>query len=90
MQLSSSLGTTLAERRMALRMSREQAAITLPSAEEPETASSLPSVRRALGNDARGSDPVVSEGPVEGGDDDEADAEPLDEDDFYADALEDV
>ncbi|WP_307671895.1 helix-turn-helix domain-containing protein [Streptomyces sp. V4I2] len=79
------LGTTLAERRMALRLSREQASLDLPSTEEP---SSLPSVRRALGHDrATEVEPEVWE-DVEGGDDDEADD--LDDDGFYADALEDV
>ncbi|WP_406495738.1 transposase [Streptomyces sp. NBC_00846] len=86
------LGTTLAERRMVLRLSREQAAIELPQTEE-ETVVSLPSVRKALG---QAKDPEVpAEGPlaegVEMGDDDEADLEDLAaEDDFYADALEDV
>ncbi|MFD7497793.1 helix-turn-helix domain-containing protein [Streptomyces sp. NPDC059832] len=83
------LGTTLAERRMALRLSREQAAIELPET-EAETVISLPSVRQALG---AGSDPVEPERPEPGevGDDDEVDLEDLaGEDDFYADALEDV
>ncbi|MFJ8310192.1 MULTISPECIES: helix-turn-helix domain-containing protein [unclassified Streptomyces] len=84
------LGTTLAERRMALRLSREQAAIELP-ATEVETVVSLPSVRKALGQD---DEPVECEAPepvVEMGDDDEADLEDLaEENDFYADALEDV
>lgn len=84
------LGTTLAERRMALRLSREQAAIELP--ETDESVVSLPSVRRALG-DKEGSsheEPEEME-PAETGDDDEADFEVLvEEDDFYADALEDV
>ncbi|MEU7148188.1 helix-turn-helix domain-containing protein [Streptomyces sp. NPDC045456] len=84
------LGTTLAERRMALRLSREQAAIELP--ESDESVISLPSVRKALG-DKEGSpheEPEEME-PAETGDDDEADFEVLvEEDDFYADALEDV
>ncbi|MHA7957306.1 helix-turn-helix domain-containing protein [Streptomyces sp. L500] len=86
------LGTTLAERRMALRLSREQAAIELPET-EPETVASLPSVRKALG---QGAEPAEHEvlGPepvVEVGDDDEADLEDFaDENAFYADALEDV
>ncbi|MFD6312013.1 helix-turn-helix domain-containing protein [Streptomyces nigra] len=84
------LGTTLAERRMALRLSREQAAIELPDADEPLAA--LPSVRRALGQDDE--TPALSPGEpeeAEAGDDDEADVEDLiGEDDFYADALEDV
>ena len=83
------LGTTLAERRMALRLSREQAALDLPRIDEPGAAA-LPSVRRALGHDARPAEPTVPEPTAEVGDDDEADVEPLDEDDFYADALDDV
>ena len=92
------LGTTLAERRMALRLSREQAAMDLPATEE-EAVVSLPSVRRALGSASQTAEP--EEPLVEGGDDDEADLEDLveeetslensgDEDDFYADTLEDV
>ncbi|MGW5868311.1 transposase [Streptomyces sp. NPDC055239] len=80
------LGTTLAERRMALRLSREQAAIELPPTAGPAPCS-LPSVRRALGHDQ--AQPVTREEPVEGGDDDEAD-EFLGGDGFYADALEDA
>jgi hypothetical protein len=83
------LGTTLTERRMALRLSREQAALELPPTGEPEAAA-LPSVRRALGHDPRPAEPTLPEPTAEMGDDDEADVEPLDEDDFYADALEDV
>ncbi|MEH0655041.1 hypothetical protein QA995_37575 [Streptomyces scabiei] len=69
---------------MALRLSREQAAIDLPDTGESEAAS-LPSVRRALGHEPR---PAASERlapAAEMGDDDETDV-----DDFYADALEDV
>ena len=83
------LGTTLTERRIALRLSREQAALDLPRTGDPETAA-LPSVRRALGEDPRPAEPPVAEQPLEAGDDDEADLGPADEDDFYADALEDV
>ncbi|WP_327245383.1 helix-turn-helix domain-containing protein [Streptomyces sp. NBC_01320] len=86
------LGTTLAERRMVLRLSREQAAIELPSTEE-ETVVSLPSVRTALGEAAEPEGPAENPLPesVEMGDDDEADLEDLAAaDDFYADALEDV
>ncbi|MFD8064213.1 transposase [Streptomyces cyaneofuscatus] len=80
------LGTTLAERRMALRMSRDQAApITLPHAEEPTVTAPRPSVRRALGDDASRPALEAAEEPVDSGDD-----EPLGDDDFYADALEDV
>ncbi|MEU8830247.1 Mu transposase C-terminal domain-containing protein [Streptomyces sp900116325] len=86
------LGTTLAERRMALRLSREQAAIELPETDE-EVVVSLPSVRKALGTQQPNPESDESE-PLEAletGDDDDADLEDLaDEDDFYADALEDV
>ncbi|MFI2507905.1 transposase [Streptomyces sp. NPDC018972] len=84
------LGTTLAERRMALRLSRDQAGIELPET-EAEIAVSLPSVRRALGGTET---PLRDEGmqaAPETGDDDEADFDGLDDDgDYYADALEDV
>ncbi|CAG6399036.1 hypothetical protein SCOCK_80191 [Actinacidiphila cocklensis] len=86
------LGTTLAERRMALRLSREQAAIELPETDE-EVVVSLPSVRKALGTQQPNPEPEEPElpGALETGDDDDADLEDLaDEDDFYADALEDV
>lgn len=83
------LGTTLAERRMALRLSREQAAIELPETQR-EAVVSLPSVRKALGAEPEAPEPEQPELP-EGGDDDEADVDDLaGEDDFYADALEDV
>ncbi|MYX14979.1 DDE-type integrase/transposase/recombinase [Streptomyces sp. SID8374] len=86
------LGTTLVERRMVLRLAREQAAIELPATEE-ESVVSLPSVRKALGQ-AEALEGQVEEllpESVEMGDDDEADLEDLAaEDDFYADALEDV
>ncbi|MFJ2815166.1 helix-turn-helix domain-containing protein [Streptomyces sp. NPDC087294] len=81
------LGTTLAERRMALRLSREQTVLELPEA-EAETVVSLPSVRRALsGTEALPQDEGMKAASETG--DDEADFEDLDED-FYADALEDV
>ncbi|MGW1786492.1 transposase [Streptomyces sp. NPDC002143] len=82
------LGTTLTERRMALRLSRQQAALELPRTGEPE-AGSLPSVRRALGEDPRPAELPVAEQTAEAGDD-EGDLGPVEEDDFYADALEDV
>ncbi|WP_425831670.1 transposase [Streptomyces fractus] len=84
------LGTTIAERRIALRLSREQAAIELPQSEE-ETIVSLPSVRKALGEAEEAAEPHESNTAAETGDDDEADLEDLaEEGDFYADALEDV
>ncbi|MFZ3595746.1 transposase [Streptomyces sp. BH104] len=84
------LGTTIAERRMALRLSREQAAIELPE-DEAETVVSLPSVRKALGQDEQTAAPQEPDTVMETGDDDENDLEDLaEDDDFYADALEDV
>jgi hypothetical protein len=78
------LGTTLAERRMALRLSREQAAIDLPDTGEPEAAS-LPSVCRVLHPEPSLAASETPERTAERGDVDETDV-----DDFYADALEDV
>lgn len=85
------LGTTLPERRMALRLSREQAAIELPQTEE-ETVVSLPSVRKALGQSTEREEPTDESlmAAPEMGDDDEADLEDGGNEDFYADALEDV
>ncbi len=90
------LGTTLAERRMALRISREQAAITVPDTDEPPV-SALASVHAALGQPTVGvAEPEQPERDQpaprtdEVGDDDAADCEEVDEDEFYADALEDV
>jgi hypothetical protein len=87
------LGTSVAERRMALRVSREQAAIELPVTAE-QAVSQLPSVRHVLEKSAAAGDSaaddeaneVMDEEPdlPQGDDDDE------DELDFYAEALEDV
>ncbi len=86
------LGTTLAERRMALRVSRQQATIDLPASEVEAT--SLPSVRKVLGTagDAAAGCPPPHDtsGHVDDGDDDSEDLPMLDDDDFYADALEDA
>ncbi|MFJ4513355.1 helix-turn-helix domain-containing protein [Streptomyces sp. NPDC088816] len=89
------LGTTRAERRMALRLARDQAAIALPETEATAVIS-LPSVRKALGHEADVAEPERPE-PMEVGDDDEADEIDTVElgaggpdDDFYVDALEDV
>jgi hypothetical protein len=89
------LGQTLPERRMALRLSRAQAAVDLPD-EQPQAVSGLPSVARVLAaavsaaSNERPAD--ATDGPgAEMGDDDADDLDALDaEDDFYADALEDV
>lgn len=86
------LGTTLPERRMALRLSREQAGIDLPVEREPAV-SGLPSVARVLAAAGSGDALADVEGePIaEMGDDDADDLYGLGaEEDFYADALEDV
>lgn len=84
------LGTTLAERRMALRLSREQAALDLPNT-EADTVASLPSVRKALGQDQESTGPASTDQVTQMGDDDEADLEDLaEETEFYADALGDA
>jgi transposase InsO family protein len=87
------LGTTLAERRMALRLSREQAALDLPT--QPQAVTSLPSVRRVLDapvDPPAPIEPAAADQVEEMGDDDIADE--FDDlpagNDFYADALEDV
>jgi hypothetical protein len=81
------LGTTLAERRAALRMSRQQAAFDLPRAGGP--AGLPPSVRHVLDRDEPGAATVEGQGPApEEGDDDAGDLD--DDEDFYAGALEDV
>lgn len=84
------LGTTLAERRMALRMSRQQAAFDFPAAADP--AALLPSARQALGAAGPATEPAGQEQiPETGDDDDDGDLDVMDADeDFYADALEDV
>ncbi|MFC9650155.1 hypothetical protein [Streptomyces sp. NPDC056937] len=92
------LGSTPAERLMALRLSREQA-IEFPEVGTQPVAD-LPSVRRALGGAVQQPQAEPEEiGNVEAGDDDAADFEDpaeledldlIDEDDFYATALKDV
>ncbi|MFJ4636372.1 hypothetical protein ACIP69_12125 [Streptomyces hygroscopicus] len=86
------LGTTLAERRMALRLSREQAAIDLPET-DAETPVSRLSVQQALGDREASTEfeVNVNEPVAEAGDDDNADLDdPENEDGFYAEALEDA
>ncbi|MFF0813318.1 Mu transposase C-terminal domain-containing protein [Streptomyces albogriseolus] len=78
------LGNSLAERRMALRLSREQAALDLPAIGTSSVVT-LPSVRRALGPLSPDQETPPDHGAPEGGDDDEADL-----DAFYADALDDA
>ena len=94
------LATTPAERRIALRLSREQKALDIP---DDASVASLPSVRKAL----KGTRPPTDDGAAgdtesqaqvpEMGDDDAEDLEMLEaeesalvDDDFYADALGDI
>ena len=85
-------GNHLAERRMALRLSRDAALIDLP--EPTDEITTLPSVARVL---ATASPPTqtakveeLQEPDPECGDDDDAGDLDADLDDFYADALEDA
>jgi transposase InsO family protein len=86
------LGSTLAERRMALRLSRETALID--EAETQDDVATLPSVARVLAtaqpSAAEDADETIAAPDPETGDDDVD--EDLDDDasDFYADALEDA
>ncbi|WP_151478224.1 TnsA-like heteromeric transposase endonuclease subunit [Streptomyces albicerus] len=93
------LGLTMSERRIALRMAREQSAFDLPVTDEDEI-KALPSVARVLalesghtpsGDQDDAEEPEPYEGQALGDDDedDELDAQDTAED-FYADALEDA
>lgn len=99
------LGMTMSERRIALRMAREQSAIELPATDAADEVAALSSVARALAADSTAakeqegeSEPGLYEGHLAGDDDDDGELEgpdhesenPDDEDDFYADALEDA
>jgi transposase InsO family protein len=88
------LGLDRAERRMALRLSREQAAIDLPETVVGDVVSDLPSVRKVLENIAATADGRSPEG---GDDDDDRDLDPGPDEgseagtaNFYATALEDI
>uniref|UniRef100_A0AAU2VBZ5 Mu transposase C-terminal domain-containing protein n=1 Tax=Streptomyces sp. NBC_00003 TaxID=2903608 RepID=A0AAU2VBZ5_9ACTN len=84
------LGNSLVERRMALRLSREQAAVDLPNDEVSEV-DVLPSVSRLLSLPEQPPAPAIESGEAEQGDDDADGLEELDEElDFYATALRDV
>ncbi|MFJ5224265.1 helix-turn-helix domain-containing protein [Streptomyces sp. NPDC088400] len=85
------LGTTLVERRMALRLSREQAALELPKP-QADAVSSLPSVARVLSLPEQSAPPAIETAQEpEAGDDDADGLEELDEElDFYATALKDI
>ena len=95
------LATTPAERRIVLRLAREQKAIDIP---DDTSVTSLPSVQKALegmrppADDGGSEDAGAQDEIPEMGDDDAEDLEMLEaeenalagDDDFYADALEDV
>ncbi|MEV6699676.1 helix-turn-helix domain-containing protein [Streptomyces sp. NPDC051453] len=87
------LGTSLVERRMALRLSREQAALELPEP-QADVVGSLPSVARLLSlpeQPAPAAIEVAQAQEPEPGDDDADGLEELEEElDFYATALKDV
>jgi transposase InsO family protein len=99
------LGLTAAERRMALRLSREQKSLLAPEDKDGGPPAGLPSLDRVLGQtevvpagDATGEDqdePQPYPGQAEGDDDEEDElggpaAPDGSEDDFYADALGDA
>ena len=81
----------MAERRIALRLSREA---SLLDAAEPDEVAALPSVARVLAMAAPpgvdDTEPVEEDAPEGGDDDAEDELDAFDEDDFYADALEDA
>ncbi|MEV5202396.1 transposase [Streptomyces sp. NPDC053720] len=87
------LGTSLVERRMALRLSREQVAIELPE-QSADDVRSLPSVARVLSMPEEPERPALeasADQEAEMGDDDADGIEELqDELDFYATALKDA
>ena len=92
------LGLTRTERRMALRLAREQQAFDLPGTGDADQAAQLPSVRRVLdlasedASEEQDADEPQQYAGAEDGDDDLE--EELDTgqvtDDFYADALDDA
>lgn len=85
------LGASLVERRMALRLSREQSALELPS-EQPGPVSDLPSVAHVLSLPEQPAPPAIeSAEEAEAGDVDADSLEELGEElDFYSTALKDV
>nr|WP_324901187.1 Mu transposase C-terminal domain-containing protein [Streptomyces sp. CB01201] len=87
------LGTSLVERRTALRLSREQTALELPD-QPADAVSSLPSVARVLSLPEQPAPPAIEaarDREPEVGDDDADGLEELDEElDFYATALKDI
>jgi len=85
------LGTSLVERRMALRLSREQVSLDLPELKADDV-SSLPSVARVLSLPEQPASPAIEAvQEAEAGDDDADGLEELEEElDFYATALKDI
>ncbi|GAA3246238.1 hypothetical protein [Streptomyces labedae] len=91
------LGLTLPERRLALRQAREQSSFDLPETVWDDVRA-LPSVARVLaGSDDDDADETGAaevepyEGAAPGDDDEDDELEgPDDDEDFYADALEDA
>lgn len=79
------LGTSVAERRLALRISRDQAAIDLPTAGQ-DAVEQLPSVRHVLEAAAAVAE-VDEERAADGGEPQAGDDDDEDELDFYAEAL---
>ncbi|CPT91814.1 integrase family protein [Mycobacteroides abscessus] len=90
------LGSTIAERRIALRLARETESAGTASAIEEPPVSSLPSVARVLSTPSEQAPPKeagADDLTEEGGDDDEFDSLAPDSDDsgdYYAEAFEDV
>jgi transposase InsO family protein len=85
------LGSSVTERRIALRLSREAALLDVAVDDDP--VATLPSVARVLAMAAPtpiDSEPVEQETPAAGDDEAEDDLDAVDEDDFYADAFEDA
>ncbi|MFJ4007667.1 hypothetical protein ACIPWL_30040 [Streptomyces sp. NPDC090023] len=84
-------GTSLVERRMALRLSREQVALDLPQ-QQADDVSSLPSVARVLSLPEQPVPPAIEAvQEPEAGDADADGLEELEEElDFYATALKDI
>lgn len=85
------LGSSVTERRMALRLSREAAVLDVAVDDDP--VATLPSVARVLAMAAPApidGETVEQETPEAGDDDAEDDLDAVDEDDFYADAFEDA
>jgi hypothetical protein len=86
------LGSSVAERRIALRLSRE--ASLLDAAAPTDEVTALPSVARVLAMaapaDVDDTAPVQEDEPEAGDDDTDDELDTFDEDDFYADALEDA